>query len=118
MVFLLNPYGFRQKIKGPKALILLVVGEGGLEPPHTHIYRILRPTRLPFRHSPKVVRQLIEDDLDIIPLKLGFSQAISLKFLRISRKFLDRPQLTVTFDIAAPLTRSESPYVDGRDTSQ
>ena len=54
--------------------MIILVGEGGLEPPHPHRYRILRPTRLPFRHSPKLVRPLIKDDLDIIPLIKRFSQ--------------------------------------------
>lgn len=58
--------------------MIIVVGEGGLEPPHTHIYRILRPTRLPFRHSPELARPLIKDDLDIIPLIERFSQGLLL----------------------------------------
>ena len=33
-------------------ILHLVVGEGGLEPPHPFEYRHLKPARLPFRHSP------------------------------------------------------------------
>lgn len=96
---------------------IVVVGEGGLEPPHTHIYRILRPTRLPFRHSP-IVRLLIKDDLDIIPLIQRISQALLINLLRALQhtSLPDKPQLPVAFDIVFHAELQETLYANVRDT--
>lgn len=82
-----------------------MVGEGGLEPPHPHRYRILRPTRLPFRHSPKLVRPLIKDDLAIIPLNKTVSQDLWLNLVWL---FLDKPRLRVIFHIVLSAVLLES----------
>ena len=38
-------------IDAPSKLLILLVPEGGLEPPQGYPYRILSPARLPFHHS-------------------------------------------------------------------
>lgn len=74
-----------------------MVGEGGLEPPHTHIYRILRPTRLPFRHSPNMnFCHTNRDDLDIITLNQRLSQAF---LLNLSQQIHETFQSSLTSDI-------------------
>ena len=48
-----NTYSMHLGETDAERLELLIVGEGGLEPPRPEGHWHLKPARLPFRHSPE-----------------------------------------------------------------